>query len=382
MREVAPRLEIKGVSRTFGCREVVSDVSLLIMPGQLTCLLGPSGCGKSTTLRIIAGVDRQDTGTILIDGEIVSDRRIHIPPELRSVGFMFQEFALFPHLTVGQNVAFGIKGRRAEKRKRVDNLLGKMGMEGFKDSFPYELSGGEQQRVALARALAPKPRIMLMDEPFASLDERLRDRVRDEALEVLKGEQTAVLMVTHDPREAMRMSDEIAFMRQGRIIQQGAPFEIYNSPVDRDTAAFFSDLNMVHGVVRDACVETVFGKFPTPGLVDGADVEVIIRPQHVRIDFDRGGKGPLATSSDGVAARGVVHRSRYMGNTSLVEFRMEFDNSILVATVPSAFLPNPGAPLWLSFRRDRCLVYPCTVQARVDNPYKPGLEATGPVSGS
>ena len=355
---LAPRLEILNLTRAFEGRAVVEDVSLTVAAGQVTCLLGPSGCGKSTTLRMIAGVETPDQGRILIDGtEVFGPSRV-LPPEARGVGLMFQDFALFPHLTVAGNVAFGLTGDRAKKAARVDALLERVNLSGFQAKHPHELSGGEQQRVALARALAPRPRVMLMDEPFSGLDNRLRDGIRDTTLEVLKAEGAAVLLVTHEPDEAMRMADEIALMRGGRIVQRGAPYNVYNAPHDRNAAAFFSDINVIHGVSRGALTETPFGAFLTPGQADGAEVDIVIRPQHLKIDFDRGGRGPHPTPMDGTPARGEVLRARYLGRESLVEFRMDFDGSTLTASVPGVFLPRPGTALWLMIRRDRCFVFP------------------------
>ncbi|MHA6264023.1 ABC transporter ATP-binding protein [Arenibacterium sp. CAU 1754] len=346
--------------RHFDGRAVVDDVSLRIMPGQVTCLLGPSGCGKSTTLRMIAGVEMQDSGEIWVDGKLVCDTIFRVPPERREIGLMFQDFALFPHLSVADNVAFGLKGSKDEKRARVVELLTRVDLLKFIDGFPHRLSGGEQQRVALARALAPRPRIMLMDEPFSGLDNRLRDGIRDETLTLLKEEDTAVLLVTHEPDEAMRMADEIALMREGRIVQQGAPYNVYTRPVDRAAVLFFSDANVLQAQVNGALAQTPFGQFLAPGVADGTDVDIVFRPQHVRLDFDRGGVGPLPTPTDGVAARGVVERARFMGHESLVEFRMDYDGSILKATVPNVFLPATGKMMWLTIRRDRCFVFPAT----------------------
>jgi len=199
---------------------------------------------------------------------------------------------------------------------------------------------------------------MLMDEPFSGLDNRLRDGIRDFTLEILKGEDAAVVLVTHEPEEAMRMADEIALMRAGQIVQQGAPYNIYNAPIDLKAARFFSDVNVIRGTVQGALTDTPFGQFLTPGHADGDEVEIVIRPQHLRIDFDRGGKGPLPTPADGVPACGKVHRARYMGRESLVEFEMEEDGSMLRATVPGVFLPKPGTVLWLMLRRERCFVFP------------------------
>ncbi|MCV2870983.1 ABC transporter ATP-binding protein [Defluviimonas sp. WL0050] len=355
MTGTPPRLEVRNLVRRFDGRTVVDDVSLTIEAGQVTCLLGPSGCGKSTTLRMIAGVDMQDQGTIHVDGKLICDTVFRIPPERRSIGLMFQDFALFPHLSVAENIAFGLKGAATA---RVDALLERVSLSGFGPKYPHELSGGEQQRVALARALAPSPRILLMDEPFSGLDERLRDGIRDDTLALLKEEGTAVLLVTHEPHEAMRMADEIALMRRGKIVQQGAPYNIYNAPVDREAAAFFSDINILRAKVQGALTRTPFGEFLAPGVPDGTEVEIVIRPQHLKIDFDRAGRGPNPTPMDGTAARATVERARFMGRESLVEFRMEEGGEMLKATVPAVFLPKPGTVMWLMIRRDRCFVFP------------------------
>lgn len=359
----APRLDIRNISKAFEGRQVVDDVSLSVAPGQVTCLLGPSGCGKSTTLRIIAGVEMQDTGEIYVDDRLICDTVTRVAPERREIGLMFQDFALFPHLSVAENVAFGLRGKSRDHGPRIADLLAKVGMSRHIDRYPHELSGGEQQRVALARALAPRPRVMLMDEPFSGLDDRLRDDIRDETLDLLKEEGAAVLLVTHEPAEAMRMADEIALMRDGKIVQRGAPYNIYNTPVDRKAAAFFSDINVIRGEVQGALTETPFGQFLAPGVPDGTQVDICIRPQHLKIEFDRAGRGPNPTPGDGTAARGIVLRARFMGSESFVDFAMDFDGSILRAKVPSVFLPKPGTPLWLMIRRDRCFVFPATADA-------------------
>jgi len=314
-----PRLEIRNLVRAFGGRRVVDDVSLKVMPGQVTCLLGPSGCGKSTTLRMIAGIEMQDTGEIWADGKLICDTKYRIPPE--------------------------------------EELLDRVGMLGHIDRYPHQLSGGEQQRVALARALAPRPRIMLMDEPFSGLDDRLRDDIRDETLDVLKAEGAAVLLVTHEPGEAMRMADEIALMRGGKIVQQGAPYNIYNAPVDKEAAGFFSDINTVRADVDGALAQTDFGQFLVPGVADGTPVDIVIRPQHLKIDFDRAGRGPNPTIGDGTPARGIVKRARFMGVESLVEFTLD-NGQEMKALVPSVFLPKRGTVLWLMIRRDKCFIFP------------------------
>ena len=358
MAQDPPRLDARGLVRRHGGRAVVDGVTLTVGAGEILCLLGPSGCGKSTTLRMIAGVDVPDAGTIDVDGTQVHGPGVFCPPERRSAGLMFQDFALFPHLTVAENVMFRLSGSRGARRDGARELLGRVGLAGYADSFPHELSGGEQQRVALARALAPEPAVMLMDEPFSGLDNRLRDGIRDETLSLLKETGTAVVMVTHEPEEAMRMADRIALMRDGVIVQQGAPYNLYNSPVDKAAAAFFSDINVIRGRVEGAVTHTVFGDFLAPGYPDGTEVDIVIRPQHLRLDFHRDGNSPRPTPENGVPALGRVRRARFLGRESLVEFEMACDGSVLQAVVPSVFQPGPDTPFWLMMRRDKCHVFP------------------------
>ena len=352
-----PRLEVKNLSRSFGNLTVVDKISFQIFSGQVTCLLGPSGCGKSTTLRMIAGVEKPSSGQIFVDEELTSNAYFQVPPEARSIGLMFQDFALFPHLNVQQNVYFGLAGSKEFKEKRSLDLLERVGLAHLAFNYPHSLSGGEQQRIALIRALAPQPKIMLMDEPFSGLDDRLRDEVRDETFNLLRSEDAAVLMVTHDPQEAMKVADEIALMRDGKILQRGAPYNIYNAPVDLKALQFFSDANSIQATLKGSLADTPFGQFFAPGLADGTDIDIVFRPQHIRIDFDRKGQGPLPTASQGVAARGIVKRARFVGNESLIEFDMDFGSTIK-ATVPNVFLPNIGHPLWLTVPRDKCYIFP------------------------
>ena len=352
-----PRLEVKNLSRSFGNLTVVDKISFQIFSGQVTCLLGPSGCGKSTTLRMIAGVEKPSSGQIFVDEKLTSNASFQVPPEARSIGLMFQDFALFPHLNIQQNVYFGLAGSKEFKEKRSLDLLERVGLAHLAFNYPHSLSGGEQQRIALIRALAPQPKIMLMDEPFSGLDDRLRDEVRDETFNLLRSEDAAVLMVTHDPQEAMKVADEIALMRDGKILQRGAPYNIYNAPVDLKALQFFSDANSIQATLKGSLADTPFGQFFAPGLADGTDIDIVFRPQHIRIDFDRKGQGPLPTASQGVAARGIVKRARFVGNESLIEFEMDFGSTIKV-TVPNVFLPNKGHPLWLTVPRDKCYIFP------------------------
>ncbi len=353
-------LTIKNVSKSFDGNLVVDDLNLEIETGEFMCLLGPSGCGKTTALRLIAGLEEPDKGSIYIGGELVSrGSKIKKHSQDRDIGIVFQDLSLFPHLTVFENVSFGIKNHltRTETQVRSEFLLRSVEMLSDKSKYPHMLSGGEQQRVALARALAPKPKLMLMDEPFSSLDNRLRDEIRDITLNVLKIEKSSVIMVTHDPEEAMKVSDSIGVMRAGQIYQKGAPYNVYNKPVDNESAKFLSNSNVILGTVLNSQTNTPFGLFMTPGVEDGLNVEIIIRPQHLKIDFDRNGKGPSPTAERGIAASGKVLRARFLGKESLIEIKMKFDGSILKSTVPGVFLPPDGTKLWVSVRRDRCFVF-------------------------
>ena len=252
-------LALDNVSHAYGNLRAVDGLSLDLQSGEVVCLLGPSGCGKTTVLRLAAGLERLQRGQVLIAGRAVAGNGQEMPPEDRDVGLVFQDFALFPHLSVGDNVAFGLEGLEpAARRERVLATLSQVGMEDYSTSFPHTLSGGQQQRVALARALAPKPKVVLLDEPFSGLDFLLRNQIRDDTLHILKEGGTATLLVTHDPEEAMFMADRIALMRAGKIIQVGRPVDLYCAPKDAFVASFFGNINRLEGVVMNASVRTPF----------------------------------------------------------------------------------------------------------------------------
>lgn len=310
----------------------MDDLSLTVQAGQVTCLLGPSGCGKTTTLRMVAGIEQQDSGAIYVDGQEISGASVHLPAEARGIGLMFQDFALFPHLKVADNVGYGLRGKTGAKA-RVGELLERVGLSRYAQSYPHVLSGGEQQRVALARALAPRPRVMLMDEPFSGLDERLRDEVRDDTLSVLREEGAAVLLVTHDPAEAMGMADDVALIRRGRVVQRGAPRETYAQPVDREAAAFFSDVNVLKGHVQNGEVATPFVTCPAPSRNGNDSVEIVIRPQHLRL------------GNEGTPAKVVA--ARFKGLHWSVQLEL-FSGEKLTALLPGTHSPEIGGETLVS----------------------------------
>lgn len=302
-------LELARVSRHFGGRAVLSEISFTIDAGRITCLLGESGCGKSTLLRIISGVDRPDGGRVVMGGtEIVGPGRF-VEPEDRSVGFMFQDYALFPHLSVAENLAFGLRHLpRPARRDRVAEVVERIGLHHLVDRYPHSLSGGEQQRVALARALAPQPAILLMDEPFSNLDQGLRERVRRDTLETLRRIGTTAIIVTHDPQEALAIGDTIVLMRAGHIEQVGTPFEIYDHPASPYAAEFMGPCNRLTGIWSKGRIETPIGTFPANlDLPDGALALACIRPQGLSIGPD----------GHGISARVVA--KTFMGESEQID---------------------------------------------------------------
>ena len=280
-------LRLKDISHRFGETLAVDDLSLEIGEGEIVCLLGPSGCGKTTSLRLAAGLEDLQSGSIEINGRLVAEPGRAVPPEQRRIGMVFQDYALFPHLTVAGNVGFGLANVPADqRRKAVETVLRRVGLEERANAYTHQLSGGEQQRVALARALAPEPGLMLMDEPFANLDVTLRNAVRDDTLELLKSVGASVLLVTHDPEEAMRMADRIAVMQQGRLVQSGAPEDVYLRPANPFMARFFGPVNEFDATVSGGRANTPFGE-QTTNLPDGP-AHGIVRPEAIDLEGDSG----------------------------------------------------------------------------------------------
>ena len=345
-------LEIAGVSKRFGATAAVEDVSLNIEQGELFALLGPSGCGKTTLLRMIAGLETPDSGCILIDGVDITAR----PPYARPVNMMFQSYALFPHMDVAGNIAFGLRqegmGRR-DIAARVGEMLALVQMSDYGARRPHELSGGQRQRVALARALAKMPKLVLLDEPLAALDRKLRQETRLELIGIQERVGTAFLVVTHDQEEALGVASRIAVMNRGRLVQIGTPVEIYERPGSRFVADFVGDVNLFEGELAAGfnCLELTVAGFdrpiPLPSstvLPDGAAATLALRPEKLRLCRER----PLGFA---VAAR--VASISYLGGASTVHLTAE-GGRLLKARLPSADAGSlsRGTAVWASWSPD------------------------------
>ena len=323
-----PALIAQQISKSFGQTTAVSEASFEVQRGEIVALLGPSGCGKTTTLRLIAGFERPDRGVVRINGEAVVDANVWRPPERRRIGMVPQDFALFPHLSVGENVAFGLpqghrawwtrplrRIRHAQAPARVSEMLELVGLRDFADRYPHELSGGEAQRVAVARALAPQPAAVLLDEPFSNLDQNLRASLRLAMRGILKAADTAAVFVTHDREEALSLADRVAVMRDGRIEQIGTPGDIYYRPNPRFIGSFVGDANILPSQRVRGGAMTELGHVllvDPPALEDGDACDVLLRPEQLALK--------LSDADDSSAAR--VISSEYYGHDQVVRVRL------------------------------------------------------------
>ena len=332
-------LIIKGVKKSYGATPVLHGVDLTVETGTLTAILGASGVGKTTLLRVIVGFEFADAGSVTIDGTEVDDGRRRTPPQRRRIGYVPQDGALFPHLSVRGNVAFGLP-RRDRRGERAREVLDLVGLTALQDRYPHELSGGQQQRVALGRALAGQPRLVLLDEPFSSLDATLRAEVRAEVLDVLRSTGTTAVLVTHDQDEALSSADRVAVMRGGLITQEGSPRTIYQHPADPDTAAFVGTANLLDGTWDGGEVVTALGRHPLqPGQPSPAPgrVTVLIRPEQLLLAPARPG-----------ALTARVEACEYFGHDALLTVHPEGNGSgELRARTDSPDPPEPGAEVSL-----------------------------------
>ena len=341
-------ITVEDVSKTYARNSpaAVSRLSFTLRRREILALLGPSGSGKTTTLRLIAGFDRPDAGRILLDGRPVSGEGAWVEPEDRRMGMVFQDYALFPHLTLLHNVAFGLRHRSRKSRSdTARSVLGAVGMADLARRYPHEISGGQQQRVALARALAPNPLLLLLDEPFSNLDTDMRGEMREELLRILQGSETSAIVVTHDQEEAFALADRVGVLDRGRLEQLSRPEALYGEPRTRFVADFVGQSDFVPGVVR-GLIETEVGSFPNvPGLPEGARVELLARPNEVEVE----------ASEDGDC---VVARRRFRGAETLYHLTLP-SGAQLRSSQPSACALSAGARVKVVFRPANVVAFPC-----------------------
>jgi len=343
----AARLAFEAVTHRFAAGQTTLDrVSLVAEPGEVLCLLGPSGSGKTTLLRIAAGIEAQTSGRVLLNDREIAGPDVFLPPEKRSIGLVFQDFALFPHLTILDNVRFGLTALSREEASREALIaLRRVGLERYASAYPHLLSGGEQQRVALARALAPRPAVLLMDEPFSGLDSRLKDTVRAETLSILRQSRATAIVVTHDAEEARRMGDRIALLKGGRLVQVGTAEELYLRPADLFAAGFFSELNLFDARVANGRADTPVGQFAAPGHKEGDSVTVAIRLS----GFD--------VAETGGEIEGRVISRRFLGVVELLELAVPGAEEHVLARVRAGQLPPGVRDVWMNVRRSDVLVF-------------------------
>ncbi len=323
-----PALRCIGVEKAFGATRVVSGLDLTAERGEFMALLGSSGCGKTTILRLIAGFEQLDAGTIMVGDRVVAEARPggpvrSLPPEQRRVGMVFQDYALFPHLSVRRNVAFGL-GREGREH-RVDEALAMVGLHGLGDRMPAQLSGGQQQRVALARALAPGPDVVLLDEPFSNLDAELRTTVRAEVRQILAAAGATAMLVTHDQEEALSLADRVGVMWDGRIVQVAPPEELYHRPASREVAAFVGDAQFLPGEAAGDRVVSELGTLPIIAQAAGP-VDIVIRPESLRVQR-------LSREHEPVAV-GTVHNRRFFGHDQVLLVQLDSGRQLRVRTGP------------------------------------------------
>jgi len=336
-------VKLESVEKSFGATHAVAGVDLDVRDGELVAVLGPSGCGKTTLLRLIAGFEAPDAGVITVGAEVVADGARAIAPERRRIGMVFQDYALFPHLRVRANVEFGLSRHGADERAALSKrTLELVSLQHKADRYPHELSGGERQRVALARALAPEPAIVLLDEPFSSLDASLRAELRREVELILRDAGATALLVTHDQEEALTLADRLAVMRDGALVQVDAPEAVYSRPVDRWAAEFVGEVNVLPGMARAGKVATDLGSFAAPAVEDGRRVHVAIRPEQLELRRDEHGNAEIVQRE--FRGHDVLYRLRHEEHrTVIVQLPsvdlFEVGESVFVRPVPAAAAP-------------------------------------------
>ena len=319
-------LEFSKISHSYNQKKILNDFSMKLETGEVVSLLGPSGCGKTTLLKLASGIEKTQKGEILLNNELVSSINIHLNSEKRNIGYVFQDCALFPHLTVVQNIFFGIKKDEIKKStKKIKDLMDQINISSLANNYPHELSGGQQQLVALVRAMASDPKIIFLDEPYSNLDSRLKEKIRDQMLHILREYKISALLVTHDPEEAMFMSDKIGVLNNGCIEQFGSPIDLYLRPKSAFIAEFFGEINSLEGIVQEGCVNTVLGTFDCEQKFNTKKVKIVIRNEGIKlfseskINLKRGDTSKFIKSP----YYGYVMETRLLAGSSLVHLSLK-----------------------------------------------------------
>ena len=326
-------IKIQGIRKSFDGQTVLDNLNFKVRHREFLALLGESGCGKTTLLRLIAGFEKPERGEVVVKGEVFSTPKKIVPPEKRKIGMVFQDYALFPHLTVAENIMFGMEGKTAGKRKRLEELLELMDLKGHEHKMPETISGGQQQRTAVARALAPNPSIILMDEPFSNLDHRLRVKLREEIRDILSDFGVTVLLVTHDQEEAFAFCDRVLMMKGGRIVQEGTPQQIYNFPLNKWVASFVGDSNFFN---CNGDLEVLRSMVLSGNLPDAAclhEYDLVIRPEDLYLS---------ETGPD--KANGLVLKIEFLGNVQYALVKLGNDKRIKVK-IPKDVELSPTQPI-------------------------------------
>lgn len=344
-------VRINNLSFSMNEKKILNNINLQLEKEKIACILGPSGCGKTTLLKLIAGLSKVQEGEIFLNENLVSSSNIHLKTEKRKIGFLFQDYALFPHQTVKQNLQFAIKDKSTSHR--VEEIMDVIKLSDSLEKYPHELSGGEQQRVALARSIIAKPDLLLLDEPFSSLDLNLKEEVRDDTLHLLQKSNISVLLVTHDPFEAMFISNQINIMnKNGEIVQSGSPTDLYNLPNSSYVANFFGETNKFQGVVKDTIVETPVGEFKVENSLESKNVDIFIRPEAVKLSKEQ-------TPVNGI--KGTVMASKLMGTYSFIHLSVLSKNNEVVhvhSHMPPNFLPNQSSAVGIEIDKEQTFIFP------------------------
>jgi iron(III) transport system ATP-binding protein len=339
------RVSLRGVTKSYGNTAVIRDISFAIRQGEILALLGPSGSGKTTILRLIAGFEQVDKGEIYIQQRLTAGPRFSIAPELRSIGMMFQDYALFPHMTVAKNVRYGLTGMdRPRQEKVLAGMLALVGMEGYENRYPHQLSGGEQQRIALARALAPCPAALLLDEPFSNLDADMRSRMRLEVLSILQRANTTTILVTHDQEEAFTLADRVGVLKEGRLEQLDSPETIYHQPRTPFVARFVGQADFLTAVAKNDRVETELGHFSIETPIPSQRLSVMIRPDDIGFIPDDQGEA-------------IIIGREFLGSENLYSILLQ-SGQMVRSSQPSMAIHRVGQKVSVKANLDHVVVFP------------------------